>query len=186
MAIAQAWNKPNGFTLEQTRDWWRLTMADPARFEAWLQKLYVTELSGYTDHLAYLAKQGSIDMKPAQTLLHIALDELKHSDILSNLMYHRGIARGTPPKSTYWATMNHAVQNLDQYCAVNYFGEELAAVRFEIIHEMPETPSDLKEALGAILPDEIFHRITLEKLAGVDAIEQMRETHERALATLRT
>lgn len=175
----------NKFTTEQTQNWWRSVIADPQKFEAWIQKLYVTELSGYTDHLAYLAKQGLVPERSAQVLLNIAMDELKHSNILSNLMDSRKIPFGNPPKSTYWATMNSAVQNLDQYCAVNHFGEELAAFRFEVIQSMPETPCDIKEALRIILPDEIFHRVTLEKLAGIDALEQMRETHNRALATLR-
>ncbi|HET8687755.1 MAG TPA: hypothetical protein VFM18_13975, partial [Methanosarcina sp.] len=59
------------------------------------------------------------------------------------------------------------------------------AFRFEVIESMDETPSDIKDALRIILPDEQFHKITLEKVAGNEALEKMSIVHNAALIALK-
>lgn len=173
------------FTLDETRAWWRRTVNDETQLKRWLQKLYRTELEGYTDHLGFLATEGAIEERTAKILLNVALDELKHSHLLADILADRGYNLGAPPASLYWEEMNSHVVCLEDYCAVNHYGEALAAFRFEVIHEMPETPSDLRRALEIILPDEQFHRVTLEKLAGDKALARMAEVHEKASKKLK-
>lgn len=173
------------FTKEDTQAWWLRTLSDPAAVNAWLQKLYQTELSGYTDHLQALALQGDVEPRTAKILLNIAEDELRHSRIILVLMKERGIEKGTPAFSEYWKTVNAAVTNLDQYCAVNHYGEDLAAFRFEVIRDMGQTPADIRQAIDAILPDEQFHRTTLKLIAGQQALDEMAVVNERAIANLR-
>ena len=50
---------------------------------------------------------------------------------------------------------------------------------------MDATPSDIKDALRIILPDEQFHRVTLSKLAGQDALERMAIVHDTAMRALK-
>ncbi|HET8689796.1 MAG TPA: hypothetical protein VFM18_24600, partial [Methanosarcina sp.] len=117
----------NNFTVEFTQNWWKELLKDDHRLIAWLQKLYRTELSGYTDHMRYLSGSGAIEERTAKILTNIALDELKHSHIIKNLLSDRGFDLGDPEESQYWKIVNADVTNLNEYCAVNHFGEQIAA-----------------------------------------------------------
>ena len=68
--------------------------------------------------------------------------------------------------------------------AANFFGESLAADRFEIIGSMDVTPSDIRQFIHTALPEEIFHRETLGRLAGEDALRKFYKLHESALQQL--
>lgn len=175
------------FTLEQTQDWWRATVKDEGRLAKFLQKLYRTELGGYTEHLEFMSRVGAVDPRTAQIIMNIALDELKHAHIIRELLEDRkAFDVSTAPASAYWAEVNRHVRTLEQYCAVNHFGEGLAAFRFKVIRDMAETPSDIKRAIETILPDEQFHEVTLQKLAGVPALEQMLHVHNRAVDKIKS
>lgn len=173
------------FTVEYTQFWWKELLKNNEKLIRWMQKLYRTELSGYTDHMRYLSTSGAIEERTAKILTNIALDELKHSHIIHDLLADRGYDLGQPEESQYWKFVNANVTNLSEYCAVNHFGEQIAAFRFEIIESMEETPSDIKNALRIILPDEQFHKITLEKLAGEQSLKQMAVFHQNAIEMLR-
>lgn len=90
-----------------------------------------------------------------------------------------------PPNLPTGQTLNEHIVDLPTACAVNFFGESLAAYRFEIIQSMPETPSDIRTAFDIILPDEQFHRETLQRLSGEEALMKIRPVHELALAALK-
>jgi rubrerythrin len=170
---------------EFTKDWWRRCLADNTKLTLWLQKLQRTEISGYWDHKEYLAQADvgiiKISDRERMILTNIAEDEKKHSDILVQLFEERGIAVvPNGPDSTYWEDMLADVPTFAHYCAANYFGEALAAFRFEIIAEMPETPEDIKSFIRKALPDEIFHRETLQRLAGEEVLAEMKKRHDDA------
>lgn len=175
--------------LQFTKDWWKRCLADPAKLAAWLQKLQITEISGYTDWADVFIPRyrKEINSRTESILTNIALDEMKHSQLLLGLMLERRIKplETLECQSTYWATMYLCQTDLNTCCAANFFGESLAADRFEVIESMKETPSDIRDVIARILPDEIFHKVTLKKLAGDEAIETMREAHETAVARLK-
>jgi tRNA isopentenyl-2-thiomethyl-A-37 hydroxylase MiaE len=173
--------------LVATKEWWTRVLSSDLALTAWLQKLQLTEISGHDDHLVFM-KNNVMAPRETTILTNIALDELKHSNLLIELMRERGIPlkklgdEGTI--SYYWTRMNQEVKNVQDYCAVNYFGESLAADRFAIIHAMPETPSDIKEFISKALPDEIFHRETLQRLAGTEALERLQTVHDETFTRL--
>lgn len=169
---------------EFTQNWWRRVISDEVKLVAWLQKLQRTEIGGYHDHMHYM-KNHVVTERERMILTNIAIDEMNHSNILCDLFVSRGIiVDQTGPESTYWEQMLSDVDSTSDYCAANYFGEALAAQRFEIIAEMPETPGDIKEFIHKALPDEIFHRETLRRLAGDESLVKMAALHEVALAKL--
>lgn len=170
-----------------TRAWWLRCIADPEKMKQWLIKLQQTEIDGYN---FWVEKKGIYQM-PEKTLRivnNIAQDEKNHSSILVMMMRERGIQpvpiQGT--LSTYWNEMYKAITDLETCIAVNHFGEALAAFRFEVIHDMRETPTDIKEALSIILPDEQFHRETLARLAGEDTLAKIARVHEKAVLNLKS
>lgn len=173
------------FTVQETQTWWKETIKDKNRLIKFLQKLYRTELSGYTDHLRFMANHGIVDGKTATILSNIALDELKHAHLIKQLLEDRHAFKPSGAPSLYWLEVNRHVKTLEDYCAVNHFGEGLAAFRFKIIRDMAETPNDIKAAIEIILPDEQFHEVTLKKLAGDQALERMRHAHEQALEAIK-
>lgn len=168
-----------------TTAWWERTIKDEAKLILWLQKLQQTEIGGYDDYMVFI-RQFEPEERTRKIFSNIADDELKHSGLIVDLLEARGYRNSLDDlSSTYWATMNENIIDLKTAAAVNYFGEALAAFRFEVIAEHKETPGDIKELLSKVLPDEQFHRETLKRIAGNDLLESMAEKHHRAVAELR-
>lgn len=168
-----------------TSDWWSRTLKDEPKLIAWLQKLQQTEIGGYDDYMEFI-RRFEPEERTHRIFTNIALDEQKHSGIIIGVLHERGrsISKIQMP-STYWSSMNEHITDLQTAAAVNYFGEALAAFRFEVILDHPETPADLKEMLSIILPDEQFHRETLMRLAGNDKLEEFALHHHAAVAALK-
>jgi hypothetical protein len=167
-----------------TQAWWLRCLADPVKLTAWLQKLQRTELGGYNDHVEFMS-HNKVSDRERQILTNIAHDELNHSKLLVDLFADRKIAVVPDGvQSTYWDEVLGSVNSVPEYCAANYYGEALAAWRFEVIAEMPETPADIREFIWRALPDEIFHRETLRRLAGEVALGVVGAVHEQAYGRL--
>lgn len=168
-----------------TQEWWKRTTADEGKLLAWTKKLHGTEIGGYDDYQGFLATYEA-DSRTQLILSNIADDERKHAGILVDLLAGRGhrIDPDAPP-STYWQTMDSHITDLTSACAANYYGEALAAFRFEVIIDMNCTPGDMKEALRIILPDEQFHRTTLKRLAGDETLARFKQIHDDAVAALK-
>ena len=174
-------NKDN---IQFTQDWWLRTINDSNKLTRWLQKLQRTEFGGYQDHIDYMAA-NSVTEREQLILTNISEYELKHSNLLIDLFTGRGIAvDANGENSTYWDEILSHVNSTAEYCAANYFGEALAATRFEIIQDMSQTPSDIREVIRQVLPDEIFHRETLKRMAGDEVIARMQTLHDAAYQRL--
>lgn len=182
--------------IQFTKEWWAAVCKNPEKFERWIQKLQLTEIEGGQGHDQFLLFAGLVARieipKRAITILNnISADEKKHSDLLLNLMHSRGITPIVFPqdchRSSYWDYMNDNMEfNLAEYSAVNFYGEGLASERFEIILDHPDTAADVKETIRLILPDEIFHRETLGRLAGEEALAKIKPHHDFAFGRLIT
>lgn len=175
-----------------TTDWWNRCLKDNAKFTAWFQKLQLTEIGGYVDYLDYMGHMSKSDTPLSDRVIkiftNIAEDERKHSNLMLEFFKEHGIRpveRSPSTISSYWTTMNSHIQTEKDFCAVNFFGEALAAFRFEVIHSMPGTPKPVKDLLDIVLPDEQFHRETLMRLAGEEALEKFRPIHLDAVGKLR-
>lgn len=170
--------------VEFTNEWWSRTVNDKKRLIAWLHKLHGTEIGGFDDYTNFIA-QYEMDARTKTIFQNIAADELRHGGLIADLCDSMNQPIIEMPKSTYWAEMNENIIDLKSAAAVNYFGEALAAFRFEVIMEHPETTDDIKNLLSVVLPDEQFHRTTLNKIAGSDLIEQLQSKHDAAVARLK-
>jgi hypothetical protein len=180
----------NTAEIEFTKNWWKNCVTDEAKLNRWLQKLQLTEIGGYYDYLqAFTRFEDVLDTRTVRIFSNIGEDEQKHSGLLLDLFEDRKIipASNTDEAmvSTYWATMNAAIIDLDTFCAVNYYGEGLAAFRFEILYDHPDTPSDVKEFIAKALPDETFHRETLHRLSSENALYLIGQVHQDALTALK-
>lgn len=174
----------NKTDIEFTKDWWTRTVADNDKLTKWLQKLQRTELGGYQDHIDYMSTHEVTD-RERKILTNIAEDELVHSGLLVAMFEERGIAvvpEGV--QSTYWDDVLTDVSSTAEYCAANYFGEALASYRFELILGMPNTPEDIRYVISRALPDEIFHRETLCRMAGEEAVAKIKVVHDAAYLKL--
>lgn len=170
--------------IDFTKTWWGQCLADPLKMARWLQKLQRTELGGFTDHIEYMAANEVTD-RERLILTNIANDELRHSGLICELLVDRNLpVVSEGEESAYWKEILSHVHDTRDYCAANYYGEALAAERFEIILGIAETPSDIRSVIGKALPDEIFHRETLMRLAGDEALAKFSEIHLRAFGKL--
>lgn len=174
----------NKLDIEFTQAWWTRCLANPEKLTAWLQKLQRTEIGGYTDHIKFMSENQVTD-RERMILTNIANDELNHSNMLVELLTDRKIAVvADGEQSTYWSEVLGSVNGISEYCAANYYGEALAAWRFEVISDMTSTPSDIREFIRRALPDEIFHRETLQRLAGPTALTAVGLIHDQAYGKL--
>lgn len=168
-----------------TSDWWVRVNNDETKLIAWLRKLYGTEIGGAADYHRFL-RNYVVEERIARIFNNIADDELKHGGLIRAVLANRGYKLDpNPPVSEYWKEMDANIVDLQTAAAVNYFGEALAAFRFEVIIDHPATPSDVKEILHIILPDEQFHRTTLKHIAGSDTLERFQSIHDAAVARLK-
>jgi hypothetical protein len=173
------------FDVDLTNRWWAECLVNPAKMNAWLQKLQRTEISGYDDHIKFLVDFPELTTRQKTILFNIAVDEKKHSNLLiETLMQPRGIeVDPNGEQSLYWDSVLDGVGTFEEYCAANYFGA-LASFRFGAILAHHDTPDDIKDVLKIILPDEVFHRETLMRLAGEDELVKMKMKHDAAYANL--
>lgn len=177
----------NSTEIQFTQDWWKRCLKDEVKLTRWLQKLQNTEIGGFHDY-QYAMSIYQLDERTRKIFSNIGSDEFKHSNLLLQLFEDRKIeskANDDEFVSSYWKTMNSHIVDLDTYCAVNYLGESLAAYRFEVIGEMPETPSDIKYFLDNALPDEQFHRETLKRLCSEEVLIHIQTVHDEAVAALK-
>lgn len=170
--------------IQFTQDWWKRTTADESKLIAWLMKLHGTELGGYDDYSTFLTDYLP-DERTSKILTNIAEDEKKHANLIASMLDGRGYRLYQAQPSEYWAALDSHITDITSACAANYYGEALAAFRFEVIIDMPCTPKDVKEILNIILPDEQFHRTTLKRMAGDEQLEKFKAIHEDAMAKLK-
>jgi hypothetical protein len=170
--------------IEFTKTWWRGVVADPAKTLKWLIKLEFTEWQGGAEHYDFLVKHPELSEREERILRNIADDESKHSLKLLGIIKDRGGNPAIDSNSTYWDTILTPNLSFQDYCAANFYGEQLAAWRFEVIRSIPETPKDIKDFIDFALPDEIFHRETLQRLAGEESLAKFKSIHDNALSAL--
>lgn len=151
--------------VEFTRSWWSLLLKDDSRLNKWLQKLQVTELTGYYDNLEAIVKfkrDINSNTRIQELLLRTAIDEKNHSNMLVDILADRGVPvysdiEADENKSLFWSELEASIVDIRTMAAVYYLGEELAAFRFEIIYDNPSTPSDIRRFIEKALPDEKYH-----------------------------
>lgn len=179
-------NRPKDVEVAFTNQWWKGVVADEAKLLKWLQKLQQTEIGGYDDYMSFLSLY-KVDERTTKVFTNIAEDEKKHSGLIIDLLESIGSkASVIAMPSTYWDDMNGYICDVKSAAAVNYFGEALAAFRFELIEEHPDTPANVRELIQKVLPDEQFHRETLKRIAGDSILELYSTYHFDAVEKLKT
>lgn len=151
--------------IDFTRKWWSLLLKDETRMNKWLQKLQVTELAGYYDNLEAIVKfrrDINSNARIQELLLRTATDEKNHSNMLVDILADRGVPiysdiDADENKSLFWSELEASIVDIRTMASVYYLGEELAAFRFEIIYDNPNTPSDIRGFIEKALPDEKYH-----------------------------
>lgn len=176
----------NNFDTAYTIRWWDALLADDERMARWLQKLQKTEYSGYGDNLAAIDQWAGDNMAAIGILKATASDELKHSDLLVEVLNGRGLSTETqPPESIYWAEMDKEIIDLKTCAAVFHLGEQLAADRFRVIYNHPGTPKDIMAFLKIALPDEEYHARSFKWLTDDPTLARILLAHQRIVAKLK-
>jgi rubrerythrin len=164
-----------------TKAWWSNVSNNESKLIPWLRKLHGTEVGGFEDYQTFNATLNP-DERTRKIFENIADDELKHGKIILEVIQSRGFVLGDPvPKSQYWSDMNVHISDIETAATVNYFGEALAAFRFQIILEHESTSLDIKNMLEQILPDEQFHRNTLRRMIPDETLEKYQQFHNTAV-----
>jgi hypothetical protein len=179
-------------TKQITLSWWEKLLNDEGLLLAWLKKLQLTEWSGYTGNieanLRWNPRGPRYNSHASAFLKRTASDEQRHSNALALILLERGEEPVTDSAATrssfYWDEMEKHVTSLETCCAMMYFGEQIAADRFEVLLKHPRTPNDLKGFLRKALPDEAYHAKGFAALAGPEAIAEMARVHTETMTQL--
>jgi hypothetical protein len=170
--------------IAHTNTWWGSLVQNQARLVAWVQKLYNSEIHGYQEYMEFITRYRP-DVNTSIMLQRMASDELHHSAILDQcLSYLNAQILTAVDQSEYWREMQKNAISFETACAVKFYGESLAAQRFELLRDHPDTPNHLFHAFRWITPDEESHRQVMFVLAGPQAIVEMEEHHIKAVANL--
>lgn len=174
------------FDVVFANQWWEGLLKDEERMARWLQKLQKTEYSGYDDNLKAI-EQWAGDNIAAQTVLRAtAFDELRHSDLLIEILNKRGLSTETnPPESVYWSEMDKEITDLSSCAAVFHLGEQLAVDRFQVIAAHPDTPADIMGFLTSVIPDEEYHARSFRKLTDDATLDRILQKHYLIVETLK-
>lgn len=170
-----------------TLRWWEGLLADEARMVRWLQKLWLTEFSGYADNYEAAGKWAGDNPAIANVFQRTGDDEARHADLLRELLTARGAfpPEPWPVESDYWAEMDAHIVSLETCAAVFHLGETLAAERFEVIFNHPGTPADIAAFLSVALPDEQHHARVFRRLSTPEALAHIQTVHDAVVAKLK-
>ncbi len=174
--------------IDFTQAWWSNKLSDPEALLTFLTKLYFTEFSGYADNLEAADKYAVADPVAHNIFCQTAADEMRHASLIVPLVLARGgSCCGSEPSepSFYWTEMDKIVVDLKSCAAVFHLGERLAAERFEVMLDMPATPSDIRGFLEEALPDEQHHARIFGKLAGPEAVAAAQAHHDATTLALK-
>lgn len=174
--------------IQFTKDWWGKLVKDEPRLLRWLIKMHRTEADGYQDNIDAANKWATTDAQ-RHIFLQTAEDEKRHAFLMERMIAARGGVLGAPetapPPSYYWEQMEASVDSLEACAAVCHLGEKLAADRFTIMLEHPDTPIDVWRWLAAVTPDEKHHARIFRKLSTPEAIAKMQLVHDRVVGELK-
>ena len=177
----------NQFDVGFTVRWWDALLADEERMARWLQKLQKTEYSGYGDNLAAIDQWAEGNVAAIGILEATAKDELKHSDLLVELLHKRGLStEEDQPESVYWSEMDKQITDLKTCAAVFHLGEQLASDRFRVIYNHEGTPDDILHFLKIALPDEEYHARSFRFLTDDATLSQIIKTHYELVERLKS
>jgi hypothetical protein len=167
--------------------WWERNLADEERMARWLQKLQKTEYSGYADNLSAIEQWAGGNIAAETVLRATAFDELRHSDLLVELLNKRGLStEDEQPESIYWSEMDKVIVDLSSCAAVFHLGEQLAVDRFNVIASHPDTPADIMAFLTAVIPDEDYHARSFRKLTDDETLSRIVQTHYKIVERLKS
>lgn len=166
------------FDVVFANQWWERLLADDERMARWLQKLQKTEYSGYDDNLKAIDQWAGGNIAAQTVLRATAFDELRHSDLLVEILNRRGLSTETePPESLYWSEMDKEITDLSSCAAVFHLGEQLAVDRFQVIAAHPGTPPDIMAFLTSVIPDEEYHARSFRKLTDDATLDRVLQSH---------
>lgn len=169
-----------------TYEWWSRLCRDEEKMVRWLLKLQQTEYEGFTGNKEADEKWSNGNQAASNIFRVTGDDELRHSDILVKLLRDRGVVGSdqVSPPSYYWTEMDKIITDLHSCAAVFHLGEALAAWRFQIIRDHPDTPGDVAHFINQALPDESYHARAFRRLSTDAAIEKATATHIRVVAEM--
>jgi hypothetical protein len=168
--------------------WWTQLLKDDERMVRWLQKLQVTEFSGYQDNRDAADRWAKDNVAARQIFIATGDDEMGHSDLLINVLRGRGAwpTEIEPAESIYWTQMDKSIDSLESCAAVFHLGEQLAAERFKVLYEHSGTPSDIFHFLDKALPEEQHHARIFRKLTNSVTLIEIERAHNQAVLALKS
>ena len=165
-------------TMKTSEQWWQEIKNDAARFNEWLIKQHrgeasaASRLRGFSAAYARSANERTI-------LETIAAQEEMHASWVKQLLDSRGIVSDvTDAEARYWRCMLTKVDSFENGCAVGAHAEAMRLERIKAIAADASAPSDVRETFARILNDELFHERALRKLAGEQAMTNVKPSAE--------
>jgi len=170
--------------MKTSAQWWAEVKADPAKFNNWLVKQYRGEVTA-AHRIRDIVRQFAPTARYAQILERIAVQEEQHAEWVLGLLKTRGVEASLDgAEKRYWAAVKDAAVDFSTAAAVGAHAEEMRLERIRVIVADPDTPADVREVFGRILPQEVWHASAFTEMAGPEAMASTKYAHEQGRALL--
>lgn len=174
--------------MKTSAEWWAEVKADPAKFNEWLQKQYIGELTA-AERIQGLLTSFKIKDEDqdvfTRLISKIASDEMRHAYWIKGILDTRGVeVLPHDPSQRYWAATLEGIDSFETGTAVAAHAEEMRLERIKVIATDPETPDDIRSVFERIWRDEVFHAKAFRVMTTDAAYEATRERHELGLKAL--
>lgn len=164
--------------------WWAETRDDAERFAHWLGRQLVGEETA-ARRIREFAQQYAPDAVTRRTLDVIAGQEEQHASWVRGLLEARGVATNAEPaEKRYWQETLPSVGSFQTGAAVGAHAEKMRLERIQAIVDDEASPADVRSVFTKILKDELFHERAFREMAGPEAMEATRSSHQLGLQVL--
>lgn len=171
--------------MKTSKQWWEEVKADTAKFNEWLAKQFVGEVTA-AHRINKLGEQFSQDKQTMRTLQIISVQEMTHAQWIGELMEARGleIPRVRDAENRYWRATMNGIKDFETGAAVAAHAEKMRLERIQVICDDEDSPADVREVFQKILKEEIFHEKAFRGMSSITALEATLGNHELGLTAL--
>lgn len=170
--------------MKTSQQWWDEVKNDPEKFNEWLIKQYRGEVTAAARIFAVMV-HFEMDKAAKKTLTKIAEQEATHAEWILDLLKSRGLKPSMDfAEDRYWSEVLPGAIDFQSAAAIGAHAEQMRLERINVIVEDKDTPEEVRSVFEKILKQEIFHAAAFEKMAGVEAMNNTKYSHEQGRALL--
>lgn len=169
--------------MKTSAEWWEEVKKDEAKFNDWLKRQYVGEVSA-ANRMMNVVSSYEMELEDKSNLMLIASQEMKHAAWIKELLVSRNIPLPSleDAEKRYWSKVIPNIKNMDDAFAAAAHAEKMRLERIEVISN--DGNDEVNHVFKKIKKDEVFHAAWFAAHATKEALEKAKERHREGLKQL--